>query len=115
MKSIFEADQWIKPLETMGYIFWDENPDKSHLRFFKGMPPFGAKRTHHIHIVEESNHTIEHRILFRDILRGDEKIRLTYEALKLQLSQSFQSDREAYTDKKVILLKGSCVLMVIKN
>jgi GrpB-like predicted nucleotidyltransferase (UPF0157 family) len=106
LKSISQADQWIKPLETMGYVFWDENPDKSHLRFFKGMPPFGTKRTHHIHIVDESNNAIEHHILFRDILRRDEKIRGAYEALKLKLSQSFQSDREAYTDKKSDFIEG---------
>lgn len=51
VKSIEEANQWIKPLETLAYVFWDENPNKSHLRFFKGMPPFGSKRTHHIHII----------------------------------------------------------------
>ena len=38
LESIKEADQWIKPLEILGYVFWDENPDKTHLRFFKGMP-----------------------------------------------------------------------------
>lgn len=100
LRSIKEADQWIKSLENLGYVFWDENPDKAHLRFFKGMPPFGMKRTHHVHIVEATNDTIEHRILFRDILRRDQKIRLEYELLKLQLSKSHQMDREAYTDMK---------------
>ncbi len=99
-QSIQEADQWIKSLETLGYVFWDENPDKTHLRFFKGMPPFGMKRTHHVHIVETTNDTVEHRILFRDILRQDKKIRLEYESLKLKLSQSYLTDRESYTDKK---------------
>lgn len=100
LKSIKEADQWIKPLETLGYVFWNENPDKTHLRFFKGMPPFGMKRTHHVHIVEATNDATEHRILFRDILRNDKKIRLEYESLKLKLSQSHLTDREVYTDKK---------------
>lgn len=100
LDSIEEANQWIKPLETLGYVFWSENPDKSHLRFFKGMPPFGMRRTHHIHIVEANNHTAEQRILFRDILRQNEKIKLEYESLKLKLAQSFSKDREEYTDKK---------------
>ncbi len=99
LKSIKDANQWIKPLETLGYVFWNENPDKTHLRFFKGMPPFGMKRTHHVHIVE-AGETVEHRILFRDILRQDQKIRLEYESLKLKLSQSHLTDREAYTDEK---------------
>lgn len=100
LKSIKEADQWIRPLETLGYVFWNENPDKTHLRFFKGMPPFGIKRTHHVHIVEATNDTVEHRILFRDILRRDQKTRLEYESLKLKLSQSHLTDREVYTDMK---------------
>ncbi len=58
-------------------------------------------RTHHVHIVESGDNTIEQRILFRDILRRDKKVRLDYEALKLKLSQSHSSDREAYTDSKL--------------
>lgn len=100
LRSIKEANQWIKPLETLGYVFWNENPDKTHLRFFKGMPPFGMKRTHHVHIVEATSDTVEHRILFRDILRQDPKIRSKYESLKLTLSHSYHADREAYTDMK---------------
>lgn len=98
--SIDEAKNWIAPLESLGYLYWKENPDKAHLRFFKGMPPFGERRTHHVHLVESSNNTFEHRILFRDILRRDKKARLDYEALKLGLSQSHPTDREDYTDSK---------------
>lgn len=99
------ANEWIKALEALGYIYWDENPDKSHLRFFKGMPPFGEKRTHHVHILEIGNPSIEHRILFRDILRRNEKTRRDYEALKIELSQSHESDREVYTDNKAAFIE----------
>ena len=105
LKSIKEAEEWIKLLETLGYVFWDENPDKTHLRFFKGMPPFGMKRTHHVHILEASNSRVEHSILFRDILRRDQKIRHEYEALKLKLSQSHLASREVYTDMKGKFIK----------
>ena len=70
------------------------------------MPPFGMKRTHHVHIVEASNNTFEHRILFRDILRRDEKVRREYEALKLKLSQSDSTDREVDTDSKGEFIKS---------
>lgn len=106
VKSIKDADKWIKPLETLGYMFWDENPDKTHLRFFKGMPPFGMKRTHHVHIVEAINNTVEHRILFRNILRQDAKIRSEYEALKLKLSQVYLKDREEYTNQKTEFIEN---------
>lgn len=95
-----EGITWIKPLELLGYVFWDENPDKMHLRFFKGMPPFGTKRTHHIHIVDVNNRIFKQRILFRDILRRDDKIRKAYEMLKINLSQAHISNRESYTVAK---------------
>ncbi len=63
-----------------------QNPDKEHLRFFKGMPPFGDGRTHHVHIVKSSNTTMEHRLLFRDILRSNKQIRQDYKLLKLKLN-----------------------------
>ena len=105
--SISEAHLWIAPLESLGYLYWSDNPDKSHLRFFKGMPPHGEKRTHHVHIVEASNNTIEHRILFRDILRSDAKIRQDYEALKLKLSREQTQDRELYTDNKLSFIEST--------
>lgn len=110
VNSIHEALSWVHPLETLGYVFWDENPDKTHLRLFKGMPPFGEKRTHHIHIVDKENKIVHQRILFRDILRRDEKVRKEYEALKIKLANSFSSDREAYTDAK-----GAFIESVLKS
>lgn len=98
--SIEQAAHWVSPLESLGYLYWEENPDKTHLRFFKGMPPYGEGRTHHVHLVDASNNTVEHRILFRDILRRNEKIRLDYESLKFTLAKTQATDRETYTDSK---------------
>lgn len=105
--SIKEAKHWIAPLESLGYDYWNENPDKAHLRFFKGMPPFGEGRTHHVHIVEASNDTMEHRLLFRDILRQDKNVRSDYESLKLKLAQSHLTDRELYTEKKLAFIEST--------
>lgn len=52
VQSITEANHWVKPLETLAYVFSKENSDKSHWIFSKGMPPFGEKRTHNVYIVE---------------------------------------------------------------
>ena len=106
VESIEQADRWIAPLESLGYLYWKDNPDKTHLRLFKGMPPFGEARTHHVHIVEAGNDTIEHRILFRDILRGDKKVRADYQSLKLKLSETCAMDREVYTDSKGEFIKS---------
>lgn len=101
VQSIKEAEHWISPLQSLGYIYWEENPDKTHLRFFKGMPPFGDGRTHHVHIVESNSNAFEHRLVFRDILRRNKSARLDYESLKLRLAQSHNIDRETYTDNKL--------------
>lgn len=101
VQSIKEAEHWISPLQSLGYIYWEENPDKTHLRFFKGMPPFGDGRTHHVHIVEFNSNAFEHRLVFRDILRRNKSARLDYESLKLRLAQSHNIDRETYTDNKL--------------
>ena len=98
--SLEMAKDWIKPLNFLGYVFWDENPDKEHLRFFKGMPPFGDKRTHHVHLVAKGHEIIKPRLLFRDGLRKNAKIRLEYELLKKHLAELYPLDREAYTDSK---------------
>ncbi len=104
--TIKDALHWVTPLEQLGYSFWDENPDKTHLRFFKGMPPFGMARTHHVHIVESTDPTLADRILFRNILIAQPEVRLSYEELKQSLLQQYGNDREAYTDGKSDFIKN---------
>lgn len=53
----------IKALKELGYEYWDNNPDPDRLFFAKGMPPFGEKRTHHVHIVEPSSRHWREKIL----------------------------------------------------
>jgi GrpB-like predicted nucleotidyltransferase (UPF0157 family) len=57
-------------------------------------------------IIDSSNNTIEHRILFRDILRRDKKSRLDYESPKLTLSKTHATDRETYTDSKLQFIES---------
>ncbi len=99
LDSIDQAAQWIKPLINMGYDYWAENPDKMHLRFFKGMPPYGIGRTHHVHILP-AGEDFNRRVQFKNTLCTNEKIRREYEKLKRDLVQQNCSDREAYTDAK---------------
>ncbi len=106
VESIDDAKHWIDPIKTLGYLFWEDNPDKTHLRFVKGLPPFGEKRTHHVHIVEAKNDTFKQRILFRDLLRQDKQSRQQYESLKLKLSQQYPTDRERYTEQKAAFIES---------
>ncbi len=90
----------INTLENIGYIYWREDPDPEKMFFVKGMPPFGEKRTHHVHIIEPQSKRGQHRIIFRDYLIAHPEAAHEYEQLKIKLSQQYTYDREQYTDAK---------------
>ncbi|MDQ8729451.1 GrpB family protein [Bradyrhizobium sp. LHD-71] len=39
-------------LKVLDYVFWSDNPKADRLFFVKGMPPYGERRTHHVHVTE---------------------------------------------------------------
>ncbi len=90
----------IETLKTLGYEYWYDNPDTERMFFVKGMPPFGEKRTHHVHIVEPSSKHWKEKILFRDYLISHPQIMREYEKLKRSLATQHTYDREQYTDAK---------------
>jgi GrpB-like predicted nucleotidyltransferase (UPF0157 family) len=94
----------IQALTSIGYIHWNENPDPGREFLVKGMPPFGERRTHHIHICEVDSALWE-RLLFRDYLDCHPEERAAYAALKHQLARAFRDDREAYTRGKDNLIE----------
>ncbi len=67
--------------------------------FVKGMPPFGSRRSHHVHVTERQGE-MWHRLAFRDYLRAHPEEARTYERLKTRLAVEHPADREAYTDAK---------------
>ncbi|WAL62238.1 GrpB family protein [Thermocoleostomius sinensis] len=98
--SIEAAQAFVPLLEGLGYVYWSENPHRDRLFFVKGMPPYGARRTHHIHVFEVNSELWQRRLLFRDYLRSHPADKQDYEALKRQLATQFRTDREAYTERK---------------
>lgn len=90
----------IPALHKLGYEYWYDNPDPESMFFVKGLPPFGEKRTHHVHIVEPtSKHWLE-KIAFRDYLISHPEAAKEYERLKIKLAQQHTFDREEYTHAK---------------
>jgi len=93
----------LKPLE---YVYWDGDPEGDvHMFFVKGMPPFGKKRTHHIHLVQYDNKKFTDRLKFRDYLHSNPQDALAYAKLKKNLAVLHPEDREAYTDAKSGFIK----------
>ena len=93
----------IEALHGLVYVHWEDNPDPQREFLVKGMPPFGDRRTHHVHIGEVGGPLWE-RLLFRDYLRYHPEDRLAYAALKERLAVEYPNDREAYTDGKGALV-----------
>ncbi len=93
-------------LQKLQYVFWADNPDKERLFFAKGMPPYGAARTHHVHIVEPASPHWTGKIAFRDYLIHHPETAKAYEQLKFDLAKRYQFDREKYTDEKAEFIKS---------
>ncbi len=95
-----EADwgRLIAPLESLEYVFWDENPRRDRMFFVKGMPPYGKGRTHHVHVRQPED--ARDMLLFRDYLIRNRAVAVRYEALKRELAGRHPTDRESYTQAK---------------
>jgi GrpB-like predicted nucleotidyltransferase (UPF0157 family) len=96
-----EQGEWpslVDPLAALGYVYWAGNPRKDRMFFVKGMPPFGARRTHHLHVRVPDDASAELR--FRDALRADAGLARDYGVLKDELAARHAGDRDAYTNAK---------------
>jgi GrpB-like predicted nucleotidyltransferase (UPF0157 family) len=90
---------FVEALRKLDYVYWADNPKKDRMFFVKGMPPFGSKRSHHVHVTELHGEMWQ-RLAFRDYLRAHPEEAETYERLKRRLAAEHQTDREAYSDAK---------------
>jgi GrpB-like predicted nucleotidyltransferase (UPF0157 family) len=90
---------FVEALQNLDYVYWADNPNKDRMFFVKGMPPFGPKRSHHVHVTEPLGEMWQ-RLAFRDYLRTHPEEAVTYERLKTRLAHEHKGDREAYTDAK---------------
>jgi GrpB-like predicted nucleotidyltransferase (UPF0157 family) len=93
-----EWAQLVEPLQGLGYVYWAENPRKDRMFYVKGMPPFGTRRTHHVHVRVPED--AQRELLFRDFLRANPILAREYERLKQELAERYPTDRDAYTDGK---------------
>ncbi|MBV8801388.1 MAG: GNAT family N-acetyltransferase [Gammaproteobacteria bacterium] len=96
-------------LKIQGYVYWEEDPDPEKMFFVKGMPPFGDKRTHHIHIIEPKAERWKSRILFRDYLIKHSDAAHAYQQLKIKLAAEHANNRERYTNEKTTFIKNTLI------
>ena len=96
-----EREIWplfVTPICSLGYVYWAENPRKDEMFFVKGMPPFGARRSHHVHV--RTPQDAKRELAFRDALCADPALAHEYEKLKQALAERHATDRDAYTEGK---------------
>jgi GrpB-like predicted nucleotidyltransferase (UPF0157 family) len=90
---------FVEALRKLDYVYWADNPKKDRMFFVKGMPPFGTKRSHHVHVTELHGEMWQ-RLVFRDYLRAHPEEAEIYQRLKRRLAVEHQTDRDAYGDAK---------------
>jgi GrpB-like predicted nucleotidyltransferase (UPF0157 family) len=100
VRSLTDARaSFVEALRTLDYVYWAENPKKDRMFFVKGMPPFGPRRSHHVHVTEPHGEMWQ-RLAFRDYLRAHPEEARTYQELKQRLAAEHPTDRDAYTGAK---------------
>ena len=88
----------IEPIQGLGYVFWAENPRQDRMFFVKGMPPFGERRTHHIHV--RASPDAETALCSATIFVAIPTMFVRYASLKRDLATRHTKDRDAYTEGK---------------
>ncbi|MBW4091730.1 MAG: GrpB family protein [Proteobacteria bacterium] len=98
-------EEAVAPVCGLGYLYWEDNPKRDRMFFVKGMPPHGARRTHHVHLTEAGGEMWRRRLALRDHLRTHPDEARRYAAVKRELAVRYPTDREAYTDAKSVYLE----------
>jgi len=84
------------PLESLGFSYRVENPDKSK-RYFREAS--GDKRVH-IHVRQAGSWAEQLALLFRDFLRCHPDYCHRYEQVKYELAKKYKLNRQHYTKSK---------------
>jgi GrpB-like predicted nucleotidyltransferase (UPF0157 family) len=92
-------DTFPAKLAELGYLYWRDDPSRERLYFVKGMPPHGARRTHHLHVIAPEG-AMWRQVAFAQYLRAHPETAAAYAALKADLAARYRDDREAYTEGK---------------
>jgi GrpB-like predicted nucleotidyltransferase (UPF0157 family) len=90
-----DVSVYIDALSRSGYVHRGEQGIPGRQFFRRGEP-----RAYHFHMAEKNGTFWREHLAFRDALRSQPELRDAYAALKLQLAEKYQYDREAYINGK---------------
>lgn len=91
-------------LESLGYVMmsWPEEP--YYMMFVKGMPPFGQRRTHHVHVRHPDDMIARRKIRLRRLLRDHPRLVKMYGELKKQLAHKHAEELDMYRTGRTAFL-----------
>lgn len=99
LRESVDKEELIHAFRTIGYLF-DPQPRNPapHMMFLKGYSPEGfVGQAYHVHIRYRGDWD---ELYFRDYLIRHPRVAAQYAALKQRLKESYEFDREAYTQGK---------------
>lgn len=88
------------PLESLGYYLSRQRYGPGHMLFIKGLPPFGAQRSHHVHVRHPRDVIARRKLLLRDLLRSNHALSSDYAQLKNDLAVQHAEDLSGYLNGK---------------
>lgn len=89
------GEGFVGAMKRLGYDYLGEYGIPGRHFFRKGLPP-----THHVHCVLRDGDFWTKQIVFRDYLRSNPAVAVSYERLKRDLGTRFSHDRKSYTTAK---------------
>lgn len=89
----------IEPLEELGYVYLGEHEVPGRHFFYLG-DASTTGRTHHLHMLEQTNPQWRQQIGFRDYLTAHPATAAAYGELKTELAAQYAEDRPAYLEGK---------------
>ncbi|MDT3959022.1 GrpB family protein [Staphylococcus kloosii] len=112
VSDINEVDKFDEQMEALGYKPLGEN-GISGRRFFRKNNKEASKRTHHVHIFDQSNQNdIIRHLAFKAYLIAHPEIANQYGNLKSRLAATYPNDIESYMAGKNDFIKNTEKLAV---
>lgn len=83
-------------LESLGYVMASWPGEPYYVLFIKGMPPFGQRRTHHVHVRHPCDMIARRKLKLRHLLCSSPRLVQAYGRLKRELAEKYAEELDSY-------------------
>jgi len=95
-----ELIKYLKNLEENGYVYKPKFPDKERKYLERRIIKNGKERRIHLHLTNKNSYVWKEFLIFRDVLRNNEKIKEEYSRLKKKALIYSKGDGKKYLEYK---------------